>query len=396
MNPTSLPWPRLWRLAVIAFGVLILCSCRSAVPPPVDLSDVRSSGYAMLPPEALAGGQATAATTAPMGPPGMEMGVPVPYTPTGPWSPPGISTPWPKDEYVRDGGHLGPPVTAGARVEIRGLQMEDTVARFETPDGQTRVQPSNPVYLYSPRFSSVRQVVNLEDQVQIERSASVHEPVKLTAPTVEQIVIARQQDLQIGDDIGAVPAAGFRTKLGSGAVSAALGPLGFQDRFKPYENFSVIRRGILAKSETAWLIRASDAALAWSHTQSVQVMLERRAAMVENGSTKAGSVYALGQEPASPRLRVVKVASTAFAEPGDEVDFTIRFDNVGNQTIHNVSILDSLSTRLEYIPNSAQCSVSATFSTQPNEGDSLVVRCQMTDPLKTGDGGVIRFHCRVR
>ena len=53
MNPTSLPWPRFWRLAVIAFGVLILCSCRSAVPPPVDLSGVRSSGYAMLPPEAV-------------------------------------------------------------------------------------------------------------------------------------------------------------------------------------------------------------------------------------------------------------------------------------------------------------------------------------------------------
>ena len=230
----------------------------------------------------------------------MEKGVPVPYTPTGPWSPPGISTPWPKDEYVRDGGHLGPPVTAGSRVEIRGLQMEDTVARFETPDGQTRVQPSNPVYLYSPRFSAVRQVVNLEDQVQIERSASVHEPVKLVAPTVEQIVVARQQDLQIGDNIGAVPAAGFRTKLGSGAVSAALGPLGFQDRFKPYENLSVIRQGILAKSETAWLIRASDAALAWSHTQSVQVMLERRAAMVESGSTKVGSVYTLGPGAGQP------------------------------------------------------------------------------------------------
>ena len=128
----------------------------------------------------------------------------------------------------------------------------------------------------------------------------------------------------------------------------------------------------------------------------MQVVLERRAAMVENGVEKAGSVFVLDTPPANPRLRVVKVASTSFAEPGDEVDFTIRFDNVGNQTIHNVAILDSLSTRLAYIPNSAQCSLKAKFSTQPNEGESLLVRCELADPLKAGDGGVIRFHCRVR
>ena len=66
---------------------------------------------------------------------------------------------------------------------------------------------------------------------------------------------------------------------------------------------------------------------------------------------------------------MVKVASTPFAKPGEEVDFTIRFDNIGNQPIGNVTILDSLSTRLEYVPQSAQCSVEAKFSTQPNEGE---------------------------
>ena len=54
--------------------------------------------------------------------------------------------------------------------------------------------------------------------------------------------------------------------------------------------------------------------------------------------------------PGNPRLRLVKVASTPFAKPGEEVDFTLRFDNVGNQPIGNVTILDSLSTRLEYVP----------------------------------------------
>jgi uncharacterized repeat protein (TIGR01451 family) len=374
--------------------VLILCSCRTAAPPPVDLTGVHAGGYATLPEEAFTG--APEAAGAVIGPPGMEKGVPVPYTPTGPWSPPGISTPWPREEYLRDGGHVGPPVTPGNRGEIRGLQMEDTIAQFQTSDGQSRLQPSNPVYLYSPRFGAVRQVVNLQDEIQIQQASGLHEPVKLAMPATKDMVGLRQADVQVGDDLGAQPAGSFRTKLGFGAVSTALVPRGFQDGFKPYENLAVVRQGVLKESETAWLMRGSDAALAWSHKQSTQVVLERRGAMVENSGEKAFAVYVTGTPPDCPRLRVVKVASTSFAEPGDEVDFTIRFDNLGSQTIHNVAIVDSLSTRLEYIPNSAQCSLKAQFSTQPNEGESLVVRCQLTAPLKAGDGGVIRFHCRVR
>ena len=139
MNHASQPWPSLWRLAIIAMGVLILCSCKAAAPtPPADLSGIKSDGYATLPPEAMSGEAAMAAPAAPVGPPGMELGVPMPYTPTGPWSPPGISKPWPKDEYLRDGGHLGSPLVTGRQGEIRGLEMEDTAAQFQTADGRNR------------------------------------------------------------------------------------------------------------------------------------------------------------------------------------------------------------------------------------------------------------------
>jgi len=76
--------------------------------------------------------------------------------------------------------------------------------------------------------------------------------------------------------------------------------------------------------------------------------------------------------------------------------FTIRFDNVGNQLIGNVTIIDNLSPRLEYVADSAQCSLPAQFFTEPNEGDSVALRCEVTDPLQPGQGGVIRFRCRVR
>ena len=128
----------------------------------------------------------------------------------------------------------------------------------------------------------------------------------------------------------------------------------------------------------------------------MQVILDRKNAMVEVKYDKTSSLYMLTEPPGHPKLRVAKVASTPFAEPGDEVDFTIRFDNVGDQTIGNVTIVDSLNTRLEFVPDSAQCSVDAQFFTEPNEGDSVVVRCEVTNPLEPGKGGILRFRCRVR
>ena len=93
---------------------------------------------------------------------------------------------------------------------------------------------------------------------------------------------------------------------------------------------------------------------------------------------------------------MTKVASKLAAKSGDIVEFMIRFDNVGNQRIGNVTIIDSLTSRLEYVPDSAQSELQASFSTSRNEVDSLVLRWEIEEPLKIGKGGLIRFKCRVR
>ena len=179
-------------------------------------------------------------------------------------------------------------------------------------------------------------------------------------------------------------------------MSTAIGPRGFQDAFLPYENIAVIRTGKFEEAEMAWLARGAAAAITWSHTQAVQVVLDGKAAMAAVQNEKAEMIFTVEEPPAHPKLRVIKVASTPFAEPGDTVDFTIRFDNVGNQVIGNVTILDNLTTRLEYVAGSAQSSVPASFSTQRNEAESLMLRWEIADPLQPQKGGVLRFQCRVR
>ena len=78
------------------------------------------------------------------------------------------------------------------------------------------------------------------------------------------------------------------------------------------------------------------------------------------------------------------------------MEFTIRFDNVGDQTIGNVTVIDNLTTRLEYVDGSETCTVPANFSASDNDGASLKLRWEIEKPLKVGEGGVIRFQCRVR
>ena len=78
------------------------------------------------------------------------------------------------------------------------------------------------------------------------------------------------------------------------------------------------------------------------------------------------------------------------------MEFAIRFDNLGGQVIGNVTIIDSLTTRLEFIEGSAQSSLPGDFYVEPNEAGSLVLHFEVTDPLEPGQGGMVTFQCRVR
>jgi uncharacterized repeat protein (TIGR01451 family) len=396
---TSLSRSPLWRLLLIGLCVLILSACRGPLPDNCNTSSSGARPHATLPAEAYAGmpPQESAPACPPIGPPGMEQGVPLPYVAIPPWTPPGInSQPWPADEYICDGGQLGPLARVNKQGEVQGLHTEDTIAHYDTVDGYTLVEPSNRVCIYSPRFGSVRQVVSLVANEQTNHTVGIDTPTKVTRCDESLPALSTKHKLQIEGQIGARPPIAMLSRQGGIAISTNIGPRGFQDSFKPYENLSIVRQGVYVESEAAFLARGSNAAVAWTKTDRVQVMLDHKAAAALVKDEKVVTEYSVGQPPGCPRLRLVKVASTPFAASGEEVSFTLRFDNVGNQVIGNVTIIDSLSPRLEYIADSAQCSLDAQFSAEPNESDSVVLQCQLAKPLPAGKGGIVRFRCTVR
>jgi uncharacterized repeat protein (TIGR01451 family) len=309
---------------------------------------------------------------------------------------PRFNRPVQEDEYLRDGGDEGLPTGVAKDGQILGLGMEDAAAYYETVDGRTLAEPSNQVAIYAPRFGAVRQVVSVAFNEERRRAGGVLAEEKANAPTSLQLVGGTKQNIQPSGESAARPPVGMRSELKKDVISANLGPRSFQGTFQAYENLKIVRLGVYDAKEKASLVEGSTAAIVWSHTQAVQIILERQNAMAEVKYDASEAVYTVTSPPGCPKLRLVKVASTPAAKPGETVDFTLRFDNVGNEPIGNVAIVDSLNTRLEYVEGTAQCDREAQFSTHANEGGSVAVRCDLASPLQPGEGGVFRFRCRVR
>jgi uncharacterized repeat protein (TIGR01451 family) len=381
---------RALRYGTLALSFLLLASCRS--------HSLRSQGQ---PGAASAQGLPNTAFTGGPPPgyvPGQHppAGPPLPYDPRGTWAPPGISQPWPPMEYLRDGGDGGTPVAVSPNWELYGLEPEDTVAHYDTIDGHTMVQPSNQVAIYAPRFGAVRVVSRIAAHDQVHRASGVAFGEQLVKHDLVAVPNRTLQRTQARGGVGTRLASAYRMRQGNGAISTALVAKGFQDTFLPFEDLSAIRDGSFDQSDKARLAESMAAARIWSHDLAVQVSIDGRAAVAHVQNERAEEIFTVKDLRDSPRLRVIKVASTQAMHPGDTVDFTLRFDNVGYQPLGNIVLIDNLTTRLEYVPDSAQSSVASRFSVETNEAESLVLRWEIDEPLEPGEGGIVRFRCRVR
>lgn len=333
-------------------------------------------GYATLPPEAWSGPPLTQEQLAS-------------------WRPPGIAGPWPRDEYLHDGGDFVTPAVVRANGAVSGLEQDDTIVHFDTLDGRTLVQPSNRVHIYAPRFGAVRRVDGLAANTGQQVPSGASDTWKLAQEeTRDQAKNAVAQQQPIGG-LGVRGASVYRGRQQSGGVELPVRLFELRGELAPYEDFHVMRAGRFERRQKARLEVAVQAAKVWDHTDVLVVMIRNLKAFELTKDESVGQTYGL-DEPDNPRLRIIKIASNDTALPGEVIDFSLRFDNVGDQVVGNVTILDNLSTRLDYVPNSAECSRKAQFFTEPNGAGAQVLRWQVADPMRPGEGGLIRFRCRVR
>lgn len=310
-------------------------------------------------------------------------------------APDGLPCPWPRDEYLCDGGDRNQDVRVKQDWSVVGLDQEDTVAHYDTLDGKTEISRSNKVCIYAPRFAAVRRVSVPIITEAHERMMGVEKADKLNLHADLAVATTAIQPEAPQAEQSIDPAITFRQRRGGMGLNHTATLALTRDNFMPYEDFHAIRRGVFEAHEKLRLAEKALAAEVWLDKKAVQVVIEDIMCVEATGITGTQSTHVYELE-GKPRLRITKVASKADAKPGEVVDFTLRFDNVGEQPVGNVTIIDNLTTRLEYVKDSQSCTLKSEFKTQENPGESLVLRWEIGQPLKVNEGGIIRFQCRVR
>jgi uncharacterized repeat protein (TIGR01451 family) len=302
-------------------------------------------------------------------------------------------------EYLVGGSDAGMPVSVAQDWTVRNFGTGETVAHFDTLDGRVIVQPSNRIHIYAPRFGAIRKVEGLLNEGQVtalvatrSQLTSSQNNTAIQTGFTEQEAKVRQTRIQ--DQLNSIE--GQRRSADMGASNALIG----------YDNFQVVDSDSMVLLQRtfgfggkvkAQLDRGAMNARAWQGSEGLKVQINELAPMIASNIEGAASLFQVRDEQSRvSQLRLIKVASKESALPGEIVEFTLRFDNVGNQLIGNVTILDDLLGRLEFLPGTAVSSLAAGFVPQLNSSGSLTLRFEITDPLAAGDFGVIQFQCRVR
>ncbi len=314
-----------------------------------------------------------------------------PQRPINPWNPNSQ-----RDEYVYDGNDRGRPVQVDQSWNVYGLDTEDTVGHFDTLDGRRLVTPSNRVAIYAPRFAAVRRVdglINAQSNVSV---GEMEEKTTLAQADLASRSTTTKQHLSLDRFDGSKRASGLLDRTRGVVADNVTQLFGFRNVYQPFEDLSLIRIGKHDNSQSARLNLGIQSANVWEDDLGLQVTTQKAQPVIVNDVAKVQQLVTIESDDDAAILRVVKIASKIAARAGEHVDFTIRFDNLTGRKIGNVTIIDNLTRRLEYVPDSAECSVQAKLIESENEVGSLMLRWEITDPLPANSGGVIRFRCIVR
>lgn len=300
----------------------------------------------------------------------------------------------PGDEYLCDGGDQAFSVGVLNDGSMVGLEQEDTVATYTGCEGRTKVAPSTRVCIYAPRFASVRRVVHPMGAEQRTFVDAVGDLFGAAEADRSQPTSSSLQNIALKGQVLPLPTGLYKGRMQAGGIERHLSAAETRGLVGPYVNLQLMTLGLLEMSEGPIVADLSLAAVTWTGDQEVQVAISGQGASAVFSPKQPGLLYQT--DNGCPRLRLVKCASTDTAVPGDEIEFTLRYDNIGDAPLEDLVIVDNLTTRLEYVEDSAKSSLDAEFSTARNGAGSLVLRWQIDGKIEAQKGGLLTFRCRVR
>jgi uncharacterized repeat protein (TIGR01451 family) len=247
---------------------------------------------------------------------------------------------------VPDGGDVGLQAGFDRQGKLRGLDASDTVAEYFDSHGRQRLAVSNRVALCIPRFIVIKTETVIANQVAI---------------------------------------------AGPGALRSVYGYAGTQKAQPFLEHYQSMQLESLGSNQKASAAAQALGTAVTGRVGSLVVVGTAYAAKGIDGACLPGV-----PEAAEGPLLIIKWPDRVCALVGDIVTFTLKYTNSGGQSITNVVVSDSLTTRFEYVPGTSKTDREAMFTTQPNEAGAQILRWEVTGTLRPGASGMITFQVRVR
>ena len=295
-----------------------------------------------------------------------------------------------------DHGALAKPIGAAG---IAHLTAGDTVARYqpadEGPEAEiVRLTTSNCACIYAPRFASVREVVRpLEDVAPLSPGGLVND--ELVELEVErQPVWGSVQNLALEAARKALPGVAVEERIGPLAVDQELIPSEAEGRERPAEDVALEQLELVRLRQRPLLAVSFDVPVAWTCIKAANVLLNDTAPQVV--AADRGTATLRFEQPGRAELTLCKRAGTDTARVGEELDFMIYMLNSGDRPLTGIVLADALPSRLELVPQSAASSLAADFSTEAGDDGSVVLTWRLSETLKPGDSGFVRFRVTVR
>lgn len=299
------------------------------------------------------------------------------------------------DEYICDGGDEGYPVHYHGP-DMQGVETEDTVVEFYDNHGERRVQPSNKVCIYAPRFASVRSATAPIAGVQIAKVAGAHDGQSVVGYNAQMHIDENRRVDQLETFRLRSRASGLGQEQTDNVFDATQTVQVHAKLINLYEARKFITDGQYVQGENAIIADGMAAAGVWSRDLNPVVSASDVTGQQVNTVTNV-EAYVGVEDPRGPgQLRVVKLADKSVAEIGDTVEFTIRIDNLGGLELTKVTLVDNLTPRLEYIDGSATNTIDGELLIEDNGEGSSKLTFRLLEPLKGKTGGVLKFKCLVR
>ena len=299
------------------------------------------------------------------------------------------------DEYICDGGDEGYPVHYHG-LEMQGVETEDTVVEFHDNHGERRVQPSNKICIYAPRFAAVSSATAPIAGTQIAKVAGAHDGQALGGFNAKMRIDENRRVDQLEALRLRTRASGLDHEQTDNEFDATQSVAVHAKLINLYEARKFITDGLYITDEQPVIADGMAAAGVWSRDLFPVISASDITGQQVSTVTKV-EAYVGVEDPRGPgQLRVVKLADKSVAEIGDTIEFTIRIDNLGGLELKEVVLVDNLTPRLEYVEGSATNTIDGELLVENNGEGSSKLTFRLAEPLKGKTGGVLKFQCVVR